>query len=263
MNNSRVSFGFSIVALLSACALVGCGGNKVLKEPQSLELQGPLVVGSDSRLAVALDWVIVRDGPGTWSKNADWDEYLLRAHNLSDKEIAIKSFVVFDSLETRIDSQVNRKDLIKGSKLASKRYKKEGLNLQAGFGGGTLAVAGGATAAAGAGILAGSSLYSGAAAVGAVGVLVAAPVLVVGGVFRGVNNSKVSREIENRSSDFPLTLAADSEVTLDVFFPLSPSPRWMEVKYSDADSDHVLIIDTADALDGLHLYAPAREDAAN
>jgi lipoprotein-anchoring transpeptidase ErfK/SrfK len=158
-------------------------------------------------------------------------------------------------LETRIDSRTNRKDLIKGSKLASKRYKFEGLKVQAGLGGGTLAAAGGATAAAGASILS-ASLYGGAATVGAVGVLVAAPVLVVGGVFRGVNNSKVSREIEKRSSDLPLTLTEDSEVTFDVFFPLSPSPLRVEVNYSDANSDHVLIIDTADALDGLHLNAP-------
>jgi hypothetical protein len=259
MNNSRVDIGFFIAALLSACTLLGCGGNKILKEPQSLELHGPLVLGSDSSLAVAFDWVIVRDGPGTWSKNADWDEYLFRAHNLSDREITIKSFVVFDSLETRINSQFNRKDLIRGSKLASKRYKNEGLKLQAGLGGGTLAAAGGATAIAGVSVLSGT-LYGGAAAVGAVGVLVAAPILVVAGVFRGINTSKVSQEIENRSSDLPMTLSADGEVALNVFFPLSPSPVRIEVNYSDTDGDHILTIDTADALSGLHLSVPERED---
>ena len=33
--------------------------------------------------AAALDWIIVRDGPGTWAKNVDWDEYLIRVHTKS------------------------------------------------------------------------------------------------------------------------------------------------------------------------------------
>lgn len=237
--------------------LSGCGGSKVLKEPRSLELQGPLVVGSDSRLAVAFDWVIVRDGPGTWSKNADWDEYLFRAHNLSDNKISIDSIVVFDSLETRIESNSNRKQLIKGSKSATKRYKGEGLNVKAGLGGVGLVAAGGATYAAGLGTLAATGV------VGAVGAVVVAPVLVVGGVFRAVNNSKVSREIESRSTELPLVLSADSELALDIFFPLSPSPVRIEVHYSDTGADYVLSIDTTKELVGLHLSAPEREQIAD
>jgi hypothetical protein len=252
-----------LMVVIIAALVTGCGGNKILKEPQSLELQGPLVVSSDSRLAVALDWVIVRDGPGTWSKNADWDEYLLRLHNVSDEDITIKSLVVFDSLETRVESASDRKDLIKGSKRASKRYKKEGLKLQAGLGGGALAAAGGATAAAGAAVVYGSSFYSGAAAVGAAGVLIAAPVMVVGGVIRGVNNSKVAKEIEKRSAEMPMVLGADDQAALHVFFPLAPSPVRMEVAYSDADADNVLIVDTAEALRGLHLHAPEEENTAD
>lgn len=236
-------------------SLSGCGGNKILKEPQTLELQGPLVVGKDSRLVVAFDWVIVRDGPGTWSKNADWDEYLFRAKNVSDKEITIKSIVIFDSLESRVASSSNRKQLIKESKAASKRYKKEGLTVKAGLGGGALVAVGGATAVAGASVL--SATMAGAAgAVGAVGVLVAAPVLVVGGVLRGVNNSKVAREIENRSTHLPLILSAGNDAALDVFFPLTPSPLRIEFSYSDTVTDYVLTIDTAETLDGLHLVRP-------
>ena len=77
-------------------------------------------------------------------------------------------------------------------------------------------------------------------------------------MFIGVNNSKVRREIENRSTHLPLTLSAGNEEALDVFFPLSPSPLRIEFSYSDADADYVLTIDTAVALDGLHLV-PAEE----
>lgn len=246
------------ILLLLLASVPGCGGNKILKEPQALELQGPLVVASDSRLAVAFDWVIVRDGPGTWSKNADWDEYLFRLHNLSDNEITIESVVIFDSMETTIESSSDRKQLIRGSKAASKRYEEEDIEVKAGLGGGALVAAGGATAAAGVSALS-ASLAGATGAVGAAGVLVVAPVLAVGGVIRGINNSKVSREIENRHTHLPMTVSAGDEVVLDIFFPLSPSPVRLQFNYSDTGAKYVLRIDTADVLSGLHLGAPEQE----
>ncbi len=248
---------FPAGVFLLLVSVSGCGGSKVLKESEPLVLTQSLAAASDERLSVTLEWVIVRDGPGTWAKNADWDEYLFRAHNLSDNKISIDSIVVFDSLETRIESNFNRKQLVKGSKSATKRYKGEGLNVKAGLGGVGLVAVGGATYAAGFGALAATGV------VGAVGAVVVAPVLVVGGVFRAVNNSKVSREIESRSTELPLVLSADSELALDIFFPLSPSPVRIEVHYSDTGADYVLSIDTTKELVGLHLSAPEREQTAD
>ena len=253
----KTLFRFTLLTL--PLALLGCGGAKVLKKPEPLVATQSLASASDQRLSATLDWVIVRDGPGTWSKNADWDEYLFRAHNLSDNEITIESIAIFDSLETMVEPNSNRKQLIRGTRAASSRYKDEGLKVKAGLGGGGLVAAGGATAAAGVSVL--SATMAGATGTAAAaGVLVVAPVLVVVGVFRGVNNSKVSREIENRSTDLPLALSADSEVALDVFFPLSPSPVRIEISYSDADAMHVLTIDTAEVLKGLHLRVPEQEE---
>ncbi len=74
-----------------------------------------------------LDWVIVRDGPGTWAKNSDWDEYLLRVSNLSDQPIRVTRLTVVDSLSTRIESQSTRKALVSGSKETAQRYEKAGM----------------------------------------------------------------------------------------------------------------------------------------
>jgi len=250
----------SAALLLMVFCLAGCGGTKILKEPKNLELQGPLVVESDARLTAGVDWVIVRDGPGTWTKNADWDEYLFRVHNTSDDEISIESVVIYDSLETMITSDSSRKKLFKGSKKAAKRYKDEGLKVKAGLGGAELVVIGGTSLASGAalGTAVLFSTGSTAAAVGvvAVGAIVAAPVIVFGGILRGVNNNKVANEIENRQTDLPLALSAGDATTLDVFFPLSPSPTRIEISYSDADGQHLLTINTAETLDGLHLRVP-------
>lgn len=248
----------SVVFLMTAC-----GGNKVLKESRPLELEGPLAMESDVNLAVAFDWVIVRDGPGTWSKNADWDEYLFRIHNLAANEVTIESVVIYDSLETLIQSNSNRKQLIKGSKIATKRYKAEDLKVKAGLGGAGLAAAGGAAYVAGMGLGAAALGATGSAAsVGlvAVGAIVAAPVLVAGGFLRGANNGKVAAEIENRHTKLPLTLATEGGAALDIFFPVSPSPVRIEIKYSESGDTHLLTINTAEALDGLHLRAPDQEE---
>jgi len=246
-----------------ACTVVlsGCGGTKVLKEAQPIQNTQPLATVSDQQVTATLDWVIVRDGPGTWAKNADWDEYLLRVSNLSDQPIQVTRVIVVDSLDTRIESQPKRKQLVKGSKQTTRRYRDSGIQVKAGRGAGTLLVAGAAvtvigvaaaSAAATGAIMSGATVGAGAgAAVG--GLLLLGPALAVGGIVRGVRNSAVSNQIEQRQTVLPLELSAGEELTLDVFFPLAPSPGMVEIIYTDATGEHSLIIDTSTALNGLHI----------
>ncbi len=233
--------------------LAACGGTKVIKEPVPLVAQQSLADTADGQLSVTLDWVIVRDGPGTWAKNADWDEYLIRVKNQGDETLKITSVVVTDSLGTTVVPGGSRKQLVKGTKAAGRRYKGAGLTAKAGAGTGTLIVAGAVTGAAAVGV-GYAALYSGGAMAGAaVGGLMLAPVLAVGGVFRGINNSKVGNEIESRQAQLPLLLQGDEEKGLNFFFPMSPSPRQVEITYTDGSGDHIIVVDTRDALEGLHL----------
>ncbi len=131
------------VLVCMACGLTGCGGTKILKEQEPLVLTEPLVAGSDRRAAVSLDWVIVRGGPGTWAKNADWDEYLLRVENTSDEPITFTSIVVYDSTSFMQEVQGNRKTLVKASRKTAKRYKGQDIKIKAGVGGATMVAVGG------------------------------------------------------------------------------------------------------------------------
>jgi hypothetical protein len=245
--------GTVVVAAVLSLGLAGCGGTKILKEPEPLVVTQSLANASDQNLSATLDWVIVRDGPGTWAKNVDWDEYLLRAHNNGDDTIRVTNVTVLDSLGTRIASSNNRKQLIRGAKDAKRRYEGQGLKVRAGSGAGTMMVAGAVTAAAAVSV-GSAALFVGPALAGAaVGGLVLAPVLAVGGVFRGVNNSKVGNQIEARQAPFPVTLQKGEEKRLNVFFPLTPSPRQLELTYVDSLGEHVIVIDTHASLEGLHL----------
>ena len=242
-----------LVAALMVAALSGCGGTKVLKEPQPLAVDEALAAASDGDLSATLDWVIVRDGPGTWAKNADWDEYLVTLRNDSTGPVSVSAITVTDSSGHRHSAIPSRKKLVKASRATAKRYKGEGIKVKAGLGGGALVVAGGLSASVGAGAGA-AAVYGSGAAVGATaGALVLAPVLVVGGVVKGVNNSKVNGEIERRQTSLPLQIDPGAAQSFDIFFPIAPSPLELRIDYTDASGERTIVVDTRDALDGLHL----------
>jgi len=245
-----------VFGALAAVGLSGCGGSKVLRNPKPLAVTQSLAATSDQRLAATLDWVIVRDGPGTWAKNVDWDEYLIRVQNLSDEPIRVTNITVFDSLGTRIDIGRNRRQLVEGTRQTKRRYKDERLKVKAGVSAGLLTTTGGASAAAAAAVgFAAIAGYSSAASLSSALVTgtIVAPALVIGGFVRGVNDSKVNRRIQSRQTRLPAVLQAAQERSLDIFFPLAPSPQHMELTYVDSQGPHILIIDTHTALDGLHL----------
>ncbi|MCH8101395.1 MAG: hypothetical protein IIB74_13310 [Proteobacteria bacterium] len=216
----------------------------------------PLATASDENLSVTLDWVIFRDGPGTWAKNVDWDEYLIRVQNLGDDSIQLMNITVIDSLGVSAEVGVSRKKLVKASKKTKKRYKGQGLKVKAGLSGAALAGTG-LIIAAGSSGLGAAAMAGGGAAATAAGVVLLVPALAVGGIVRGVNNSKVNNRIESRQTLLPITLQKDEEKTLDIFFPLSPSPRQVQFTYVDSGGEHTLIIDTQAALEGLHLAKTA------
>lgn len=259
---------FYMLALVCTVALSGCGGGtKLLKEPQPVPSLQPLAAASDRQVTATLDWVIIRDGPGTWARNADWDEYLMTVSNRSDQPIQVTDIVVVDSIDTRVESQAGRRQLVKASREAARRYDKSGIEIKAGRGGDTLIGAGavvtgvglagttlGATAAVNA-IATGGAAATGAAAAVA-GLVVLGPALAVNGIVRKVNNNEVNERIELRQTKLPAEVAAGEELLLDVFFPITPSPRIVEIVFTDADGENSLVIETSPALDGLHIVAP-------
>ncbi len=244
------------LTLILVLTLPGCGGTKVLKDPEAYVATQPLVTASDQHFTADLDWVIYRDGPGTWAKNVDWDEYLITVQNWGNDSLQITDITVLDSLGTRVEPRQNRRQLVKGTKEAKRRYKGAGLEVKAGMGTGAMFAASAASAAGSAAIVASAGIFSNTAAVAATGGLVLVPAFTVGGIFRGVNNSKVNKQIEFRQTTLPIALQEEEGKTLNIFYPVTPSPQRIEITYVDSQGDHILIVNTQTALEGLHL-APA------
>ena len=121
MKYERVNLGLTSATVILLLCLAGCGGAKVLKEPEPLAVGQSLSAASDEHLSVTLDWVIVRDGPGAWAKNVDWDQYLIRVKNLNGDSLQVTSITVMDSLGTSIDIGESRKLLVKGTRQTKRR----------------------------------------------------------------------------------------------------------------------------------------------
>jgi hypothetical protein len=251
-----MSYRKGLVFLLAANIVSACGGSKVINEPEPLVIAEPLASASDTRISANLDWIIYRGGPGSWVERADWDEYLIRVHNDSEDLIRITGVVVIDSTDTQVERGGNRVQLIEETKQIKSRYDDKEIEVSAGPG--SLVVAGTAAAAVTGvtlGVYAAGYGY-GAAATGvglAAASVVLIPIAVVDYVARSMNNEQVDQQIKSRQTLFPSEIRPTQEVHLDLFFPLAPSPKWIELTYLDSNEVRTLIIDTSSALDGLHI----------
>ena len=242
-----------VLAMLSACA-----SDRKLDKPIPLQRTGPIASATDERLSATLDAVIVRGGPGAWSTDPNWDEYLLHFQKLSPGHMVILQVAVVDSLGKRHGSSPIAQELTKKSEETARRYKDANLPVSADAGG-ALVLGGSALGAASsiAGLTTTSAAVSSAAVAGAV----IAPVLVTTGIVLAIQEAEVPREVTRRATKLPLQLTPEHtgrERPLHVFVPIAPAPQRVEIEYADASGMHVLVVDTRDALAGLHL-APAAE----
>lgn len=253
------------LAILLMLVLTGCGGTKLVRNAAPPPVPAtPLAVATDARLAAALQFVIVRNGPGAWAKNADWDEYLLQVRNTGATPVRIDAVTVTDSTGHDASALAARKPLLAASRDTMRRYRDAGLKVDAGRGGGALVAAGvgagvvgyGAAVAAGTGAALGAGgAAGGGAAAAAGGLILAAPVLVGVGIARMVNNARVDDRVQARATPLPLTLAPGSQAPLDLFFPISPAPQRVVIDYHADGASHRLALDTRQPLSGLHLPA--------
>ena len=257
------------IALVTMCCVVGlsgCTGTKTLKEPVQLNLEKPIVTTSDQSITASLAWIITRDGPGSWAKNVEWDEYLITVTNNTGDKVQVTDVVVVDSLGLEQKTDPDWQKLRSGSRRTIRRYAENDIQVEAGRGSGDLvmAAASGAIASAavsagvaatvgGTGALTTAIAAGGVTAGAAVGGCLAAPVCIGIGAVRAYASDKVGREIRARQTQLPHLLIPGSHVSLDLFFPLAPSPSEIRVSYERASAPKVLSMDVSGPLTGLHL----------
>lgn len=246
-----------LVTFVAVFAASGCGGAKILKESKPVERTDPLMIHANDDLTVALVWIIVRDGPGTWAKNADWDEYHLIARNRTGEPLEINSVTLVDRLGHEARPSSEREALVDGTKATKRRYKDQEIEVQAGFGvvgllaTGTVVTAGalaivGATASAGPFGLA-------AATTGMAVIVIAVPVVAILAIRRGYNNRRVQAAIEKRHTSLPTSIDAGGDARLALFYSLTPAPQRIIIDYTTNAGPARLELETSELLRHLHL----------
>ncbi len=240
------------IAAAVLCCQGGCVATKyklAKKNTPSVQLLN-LAFSPSAPLQPSLAALIIYGGPGSWKREALWDEYVVTLQNSGARPVTIDLTTLTDSGGTAIAAGFDPWTLEKQSKTLEKQYRASGLGFVRTAGPGVLIVGAGAAALA----ATTTSVFVSAAAVGAAAAaIVVLPVYYV--TVWGINhhNKKaVIAEFTRRRLPLPLTLAPGETRTGSMFYPMVRAPRSLELHWSsDIVSGEAAL--SLDFLHGLHV----------
>ena len=265
--SARSRYMRSVLALFLGAAflLTGCVSTGYLKAkkdtppPQSLNVP----FASDG-FGAALNAVITFNGPGSWKRDAFWDEYVVTLHNPSSQALNISEAGLTDSFGTVRTAGDNPWKLEKESKTLEEKYKAPGVAF-------ARYTVPGVVIVGGVGTLAFATAGGGYMALGAYGAVVgtAAVTVVVLPAYYGVvltinhlNKVAMEKEFGRRRLVLPVTLAPGETRTGSFFFPMVPSPRSLSLHWSDEPGSGEAVL-ALDFLHDLHLKTPTHPSASS
>lgn len=249
-----------VVALLfGAVSLhVGCISSKYRAAPKGIPPPKLLAVAfAPARLEATLITLITYNGPGSWKREAFWDEYVVSVHNPGDSALTVSAAGITDVLGTVRAPRDKPWALEKESKTLERKYRDAGIAFVRYTTPGLIILGTGAVAISSAG-----AMTAAAASVVAV-TFVALPIYYLEVVnFNEMNKAAMEKEFERRRLVLPLTLAPGETRTGSFFFPMVPSPRSLTLRWN-AESGSGDAILALDFLHDLHVKAPIQPAAAN
>ena len=208
-------------------------------------------------VAATLHTVIVQKGPGSWRKEAYWDEYVCSITNRGLVPLTVEAAAVVDLLGAEQSPGEDPWVLERRSRENIGKYEHRGRKIAIGAGLTLTWIATPGWAAAG--IASGSAvgLWAGAAT------FVAIPVWAIGsGVRTLIARSAVADEFNRRRFALPLTLAPGETRRGSFFFPISPGPQRLILRHRTAEACQDVVIDLA-PLAGLHLLKQVVSDVGS
>jgi hypothetical protein len=248
-----------LACLLLAALLIlpGCVSKRLQTASKKTPPAVPLNLQSQQLpLTTELNTLIVFKGPGSWKREAYWDEYVVSLVNQGHAPVTV-DVAVLDS--SAIVSQSPGSDPWETEKESHKILKDQTLGraLVAGAGVGMAAIGvdAGLLALGSAAVATGSA----AAVAGATVALVALPVLVVGSTIRLFTAPHaIEKEFNRRRLVLPLELKPGEMRQGSLFFPITPGPQHLVLDFrAEGSAPQSLSIDLA-PLANLHFAeAPA------
>ncbi len=212
-------------------------------------------------LQPTLTALIIYGGPGSWKREALWDEYVVTLENGGERPVSIDSATLGDSAGTAYAAGNDPWAIEKQSKKLEKQYRDRGEAFIRAAGPGVLIVGAGAatiSAAAGGAVFVSAGMIG--AAVATVVVLPAYYLTVIG--VNHHNKKAVMAEFKRRRLPLPLTLAPGETRTGSVFYPMVRNPSTLELRWSSESSSGQAAL-PLDFLKGLHVPTAPAEPAPN
>ena len=240
------------LALGFSLFFTGCVSSRYKEAPKDTPPPQTLNVAFPTKpIEAMLGSIITFDGPGSWKRDAFWDEYVVLLRNPGGQPLTVSTFTLVDLAGTGREPGVNPWALEQESKTLEQKYKDAGLAFVRYTTPWVLITGAGAAAVGSAG------LYSAAAGTAAIATLVALPIYYTAVLtINHYNKVAMEKEFDHRRIVLPLTLAPGESRTGSLFFPMVPSPRALHLQWSGGTTSGEAVL-PLDFLSGLHLKTPA------
>lgn len=201
---------------------------------------------------LTLESVIVYKGPGSWKREASWDEYVVRVANQGERPLTLETVTLIDVLGNPQIPGTNPWELEKLSHINWDKYGKTELQVLAGAAVVGVAVSA-ASSAATSGLMGGSGAVAGSAAALTVIPLVAVVNIVAVAAINHNRKIKLEAEFDHRRLKLPLVVAPGANVAGSFFFPMTPGPQRLTVRIRAGEQAAEELRLDLKPLAGLHL----------
>jgi len=240
------------ILLIATLVLSGCLSTGYRAAPRNTPATNRLDVAFPlNRLDAHLVGLITYNGPGSWKRNAFWDEYVVTLHNTDSVPVTITAADLTDSAGVAQEAGAAPWALEKKSRTLEQEYRSQGIAFVRYTAPGVLIVGTGAAAVASAGVL------SAGAATAAAATVVALPLYYIAVLaINHSNKNAMEREFGKRRLALPLTLAPGEVRTGSLFLPMVPSPRSLSLRWAESSTRGAATLDL-DFLRDLHVKQPA------
>jgi len=212
----------SIFLIIVFFVFNGCASSRLVEKPT--ENSPDLHMSSNNeQINMSLNNVLIPNGPGSWIKDAKWDEYVVTITNLSSKPLSIAKFSLVDPRGIYLDAGTDVITLEKTSERLAKAYKEAGIDFAIGAAPTALVVAGMAAGTVGA--VVGATVLLPVA-------IVAAPIAYFSRQNAEIKDREdVLAEFNHRRLANGTTITGNATITGSLFFPMVPNPQVLVMEY--------------------------------
>jgi len=237
-----------------ACVLTGCVSSKYKLAGKDTPPARTLNVHfPPAPLDANLASVITDGSPGSWKREAFWDEYVVVLHNTGHQPIQVASVTLVDFAGTSRSAGDDPWALERESKTLERKYRDSGVAFA------RIAAPRILVTSAEPVVVASAGIGAAGAAAAATATVVALPAygLTIWGINRH-HKAAIKAEFNRRRLPLPLSLAPGETRTGSLFFPMIPNPRSMDLNWANESGkgDSVLPLEF---LLGLHVTAASAD----